>query len=302
MTARRRPRIGLALGSGSARGWAHIGVIRALEQAGIRPDLVCGTSIGALVGAAYAAGELERFEQWVLGMGIKDVISFMDVRLSGGVIKGERLMDFFRRNVADQPVEDLPLPFGAVATALDTGTEVWLRSGSMLRAVRASIALPALFTPVLHDGRLLVDGGLANPVPVSLARAMGAEIVIAVDLSADVLGRRLRPDAQAEAPAGQVGEWMRKLQDNLGALMQTRSPDEPKLPSMIDVVASSITIMQVRIARSRMAGDPPDAIVAPRLAQLGLLDFHRGKEAIDEGRRAVEASLPALQALGVRAP
>jgi NTE family protein len=302
MTTHRKPRIGLALGSGSARGWAHIGVIRALEQAGIRPDLVCGTSIGALVGAAYAAGELERFEQWVLGMGIKDVISFMDVRLSGGVIKGERLMDFFRRNVADQPVEDLPLPFGAVATALDTGTEVWLRSGSMLRAVRASIALPALFTPVLHDGRLLVDGGLANPVPVSLARAMGAEIVIAVDLSADVLGRRLRADAQAEAPAGQVGEWMRKLQDNLGALMQTRSPDEPKLPSMIDVVASSITIMQVRIARSRMAGDPPDAIVAPRLAQLGLLDFHRGKEAIDEGRRAVEASLPALQALGVRAP
>ncbi len=300
MTTQRKPRIGLALGSGSARGWAHIGVIRALEQAGIRPDLVCGTSIGALVGAAYAAGELERFEQWVLGMGIKDVISFMDVRLSGGVIKGERLMDFFRRNVADQPVEDLPLPFGAVATALDTGTEVWLRSGSMLRAVRASIALPALFTPVLHDGRLLVDGGLANPVPVSLARAMGAEIVIAVDLSADVLGRRLRADAPAEAPAGQVGEWMRKLQDNLGALMQTRSPDEPKLPSMIDVVASSITIMPVRIARSRMAGDPPDAIVAPRLAQLGLLDFHRAKEAIEEGRRAAEASLPALRALGIQ--
>jgi NTE family protein len=158
-----------------------------------------------------------------------------------------------------------------------------------------------LFTPVLHDGQLLVDGGLANPVPVSLARAMGAEIVIAVDLSADVLGRRLRADAQAEAPAGQVGEWMRKLQDNLGALMQTRSPDEPRLPSMIDVVASSITIMQVRIARSRMAGDPPDAIVAPRLAHLGLLDFHRGREAIDEGRRAVEASLHSLRALGIHA-
>jgi NTE family protein len=300
VTAPRKPRIGLALGSGSARGWAHIGVIRALEQAGIRPDLVCGTSIGALVGAAYAAGELERFERWVLGMGIKDVISFMDVRLSGGVIKGERLMEFLRRNFVDRPVENLTLPFGAVATALDTGAEVWLRAGSTLAAVRASIALPALFPPVLHDGRLLVDGGLANPVPVSLARAMGAEIVIAVDLSADVLGRRLRADAPAEAPAGQVGEWMRKLQDNLGALMQTRSPDEPRLPSMIDVVASSITIMQVRIARSRMAGDPPDAIVAPRLAQLGLLDFHRGREAIDEGRRAVEASLHSLRALGIQ--
>lgn len=301
MTAPRKPRIGLALGGGSARGWAHVGVIRALEQAGIRPDLVCGTSIGALVGAAYASGELERFEQWVLGMGIKEVISLLDVGLSGGVIKGERLMDFFRRNVADRPVEDLPLPFGAVATALDTGTEVWLRSGSTLQAVRASIALPGLFPPVQRDGQILVDGGLVNPVPVSLARAMGAEIVIAVDLSADVLGRRLRPDAQAEAPAGQVGEWMRKLQDNLGALMQTRPPDAPKLPSMLDVVATSITIMQVRITRSRMAGDPPDAIVAPRLAHVGLFEFHRGKEAIDEGRRAVEASLHSLRALNIHA-
>src|SRR5690606_29185151 len=202
----RKPRIGLALGSGSARGWAHIGVIHALARVGIRPDIVCGTSIGALVGAAYAVGELDRFEQWVIGLGIKDVVAFMDFRLNGGMLKGERLMDFFRRNFIDYPIEDLNLPFGAVATALHTGNEVWLRNGSSIDAVRASLALPGLFSPVWHDGQLLVDGGLVNPVPVSLARAMGAEIVIAVDLNSDILGRHTnRTTAPVPATTGTVG-------------------------------------------------------------------------------------------------
>ena len=296
MSTPHRPRVGLALGSGSARGWAHVGVIRALKQAGIQPDLVCGTSIGALVGAAYAAGELERFEQWLLGLGIGDMLSFMDVGLNGGVIKGERLMAFFRSFI-DRPVEDLAVPFGAVATALHTGAEVWLREGSTIDAVRASIALPALFTPVMHEGRLLIDGGLVNPVPVSLARAMGADIVIAVDLSSDILGRRIREEPQAEASAAEVSEWRRKLQESLSALIPAHPDDEPEIPSMLDVVTSSINIMQVRISRSRMAGDPPDVIVAPRLAHLGLLDFHRAKEAIEEGERAVEAAMPSLNAL-----
>jgi NTE family protein len=289
MTAPRGPRVGLALGSGSARGWAHIGVIRALEQAGIRPDFVCGTSIGALVGAAYAAGELDRFEQWVLGLGIREVVGFMDVSLgAAGVLKGERLMGFFGRNFVDRPIEELAMPFAAVATSLHTGAEVWLRNGSTLDAVRASIALPGLFAPVLREGSLLVDGGLVNPVPVSLARAMGADVLIAVDLGSDILGRHLRADPRAEAQAGAVGDWIRKLQDNLGALIPAHSPDEPRMPSMFDVLASSINIMQVRITRSRMAGEPPDLVVAPRLAHLGLLDFHRAKEAIEEGHRAVE--------------
>jgi NTE family protein len=299
MSARRRPRVGLALGSGSARGWAHVGVIRTLEQAGIRPDVVCGTSIGALVGAAYAAGELERFEQWLHGLRIADVLSFMDVGLNGGMIKGERLMNFFRRNFSDRPIEDLPMPFGVVATALHSGAEVWLREGSTIEAVRASIALPALFTPVIHEGRLLIDGGLVNPVPVSLARAMGADIVIAVDLSSDILGRHLHKEAEAEteAPVTEVSEWRRKLLENLSALMPAQADDEPRFPSMLDVLASSISIMQVRISRSRMAGDPPDAVVAPRLAHLGLLDFHRASEAIREGERAAEAAMPSLNAL-----
>jgi NTE family protein len=302
MSARRTPLIGLALGSGSARGWAHLGVIRALEQAGIRPDLVCGTSIGALVGAAYAAGELERFEQWALGLKFKDVVAFLDVSLSSGLFKGERMMDFFRRNFKDRPIEELAMPFAAVATSLRTGAEVWLRQGSTLDAVRASIALPGFFSPALREGSVLVDGGLVDPVPVSLARAMGADVVIAVDLGTDILGRHLRAHPPVEAPAGEVGEWIRKLPGNLGALIPAHSPDEPKMPSMPDVLATSINIMQVRISRSRMAGEPPDLVVAPRLAHFGLLDFHRAKEAIEEGKHAVERVAHNLPALSNQAP
>lgn len=299
-----RPRIGLALGSGSARGWAHIGVIQALKQAGVEPDIICGTSIGALVGAACAAGELDRFEKWVTGLGVTDVLSFMDVGLAGGMLKGERLMAFFRKNFIDRPIEELNLPFAAVATALESGNEVWLRSGSTIDAVRASLALPGLFSPVWHEGRLLVDGGLVNPVPVSLARAMGADLVIAVDLNSDILGRHLVRAAQA-APRNTSNEWLRRLQDNLGSLWpnstqpENTEPPEGEVPSMLNVVASSLNIMQVRITRSRMAGEPPDIIISPRLAHLGLLDFHQAKTAIDAGRNATQASIHALTALGI---
>jgi NTE family protein len=301
MTAPHKPRVGLALGSGSARGWAHIGVIRALEEAGVRPELVCGTSIGALVGAAYAAGELERLESWVLGLQIKDVAGFADVSLSAGLLKGDRLMQFFRSNLADRPLEQLRIPFATVATSLQTGAEVWLRSGSTLDAVRASIALPGIFTPVRWEGSLLVDGGLVNPVPVSLARAMGADIVIAVDLGSDILGRRFRAASAPEAPLGTVARWMRKLQENLSALAPGKSPDEPAMPSMLDVLTTCMDIVQVRIARSRMAGEPPEVVVAPRLARLRLLDFHRAKEAIEEGHRAVERAAHNLAVLNEQA-
>jgi NTE family protein len=300
-----RPRVGLALGSGSARGWAHLGVIRALQQAGVEPDLVCGTSIGALVGAAFAAGELERFERWVEGMSLTEVMSFLDPTLAGGLLKGERLMDYFRRNFVDRPIESLSVPFGAVATALRTGTEVWLRAGSTVDAVRASLALPVLFTPVARDGTVLVDGGLVNPVPVSLARAMGAEVVIAVDLNSDLLGRHFEPAARAAALAdqpaqatGEISEMLRRLQARLDALMPEREPAPPQ-PSLFDVLASSINVMQVRITRSRMAGDPPEVLIAPRVAHLALLDFHRGPEAIEAGRRAVELALPQLRERGL---
>lgn len=290
--------IGLALGSGSARGWAHLGVIRALEEAGVRPNLVCGTSIGALVGAAYAAGELSRLEEWALGLGLKDLVALMDLRLSNGLLKGERLMEALRSYFKDRPIQDLPMPFGAVATSLRTGAEVWLREGSTLDAVRASIALPGLFTPVRREATVLVDGGLVNPVPVSLARAMGAEVVIAVDLGVDTIGRLQRPPPALQVPAGEMGAWLRKLQDKLGSLISEDPPDQPRIPSLLDVLSASINIMQVRLSRSRLAGDPPNLLIAPRLAHFGLLDFHRAAEAIAEGRRAVErvaSLLPALR-------
>ena len=299
---RRRPLLALALGSGSARGWAHIGVIRKLNEAGIHPDIVCGTSIGALVGAAYAARELERFEHWTRSLNVRHVISLMDFHLNGGMLKGERLMAFFQRHFLDCPIEDLHLPYAAVATDLHTGQEVWLREGSTVEAVRASIALPGLFSPVWIQGRLLVDGGLVNPVPVSLARALGADIVLAVDLNSDILGRHLLGSGEQKVRSSSLGAaWRDRLPEALSALLpaQMTETDEPPLPPLLDTLAGSINIMQVRITRSRMAGDPAEVVISPRLASMGLLDFHRADHAIKLGVEAAETALPALRQLGI---
>lgn len=281
-----KPRIGLVLGSGSARGWAHIGVIRALAAAGIVPDMICGCSIGALVGAAHAGGELDKLEGWVRGLAWQDVLGLMDISLNGGLLKGEKLMAFFERHFADQGIAALPLPFACVATDLATGREIWLREGSVAAAVRASAALPGLFAPVLRDGRLLVDGGLVNPVPVSLARAMGADIVIAVDLGSDIVGSTLRNAAENGAAAL---NWKNRLLSRFGL---ARDGDIPNLSS---VLAASLHIMQARIARSRLAGEPADVLLSPRLAHLAPMDYHRAEEAIAEGRAAVERMRPALE-------
>jgi NTE family protein len=307
--ARRAPRLGLALGSGSARGWAHIGVLQVFDEEGVRPDIVCGSSIGALVGAAYAAGELNRFADWVQGLGMRDVFGFMDFNLTGGMLKGEKLIAFWRRNFADFDIESSPMLYGAVATDLHSGAEVWLRHGSIADAVRASIALPGLFTPVAQtDGRLLVDGGIVNPVPTSLARAMGADIVIGVDLNSDILHRHMQPLAVVQAPApdaeatpesapepvpSKSAGWKQRLTPWRADGPAVPAPQ--RVPSVLDVVMTSVAIMQMRITRSRMAGDPPEVVVAPALANLGLLDFHRASEAIEEGRRAAKASMPQLR-------
>lgn len=275
-------KLGLALGSGSARGWAHIGILRALVDAGHTPDIVVGCSVGAFVGAAYADGDLDKLQTWVEGLAWKDVLGLLDPGLgNGGLLKGDKLVDFFSRHFVDRDFSSLPLPFGCVATDLASGREVWLREGSVAHAVRASIALPGLFAPLERNGRLLVDGGLVNPVPVSLARAMGADVVIAVDLGSDRVGSALRRphlDEGAEVAA----PWSQRLLQGLGL---KRNGD--LLPSMAGVISTSIHIMQTRIAQSRLAGEPADVLLAPRLGHLGLMDYHRGGEAIEEGRAAV---------------
>ncbi|MFP5408291.1 MAG: patatin-like phospholipase RssA [Gammaproteobacteria bacterium] len=301
MSTPNTPRIGLALGGGSARGWAHIGVIRALKDAGIEPDIVCGTSIGALVGAAYVDGDLDRLETWVRSLKLQTVVSFLDFSLGGGLIKGNRLIDFFRSHFVDRDITDLERPFGAVATDLRRGREIWLRDGPVTEAVHASIALPGLFAPVLRDGSWLVDGGLVNPVPVSLCRAMGADIVIAVDLNTDLLGRHLKarpaPLTRKRTPAASdtlADTVMTRIQSGMSQFGFNHS-DQAGPPAMLDVLASSINIMQVLITRSRLAGEPADVMITPMLANVALMEFHRASIAIEAGQRAVEEALPQLR-------
>ncbi|HEX5055404.1 MAG TPA: patatin-like phospholipase family protein [Gammaproteobacteria bacterium] len=295
---RRKHTIGLALGSGSARGWSHIGIIRTLERAGIAPDIICGTSIGSLVGAAYADGQLEGLESWVKSLTWKNVLGLLDFRLSGGLLQGHKIRTFLHRYFDDKDIKDLPKTFGAVATELITGREVWLRKGSIVEAVRASIALPALFTPAQIDGRLLVDGALVNPIPVSLCRAMGADIVIGVDLNWDLMGWHM--EAEEDEPESKTRGALATILDKLPGLGRLKSgSEEPsiEMPSILDVINISLNIMQVRITRSRLAGEPADVLIRPRLSDFALMDYHRGAIAIAEGERAAEAALPELREL-----
>ena len=289
---RRKPRLGLALGSGSARGWAHIGVIRALEERGVRPDMVCGTSIGALVAAAYAAGELDRLEQWVSGLAWTTVVRLMDITWRGGLIRGTRLFTLFRTMFEDRDIDQLPIPYGAVATELHSGRELWLRHGNVLEAVRASCAMPGLFTPVIRDGAVLVDGGLVNPVPVSMCRALGAELVLAVDLSWGKLGPYRRSKGREVTPTDVPG-WLDRLRPKL--LEGGTKKNEPGVPSIFEVFQTSLDIVEMRVARSRLGGDPPDVLITPLLPDFATMDFHRSTEAMAEGRAAVDRMGPLLE-------
>lgn len=286
---RRKLRLGLALGSGSSRGWAHIGVIRALEERGIKPDLICGTSIGALVGGAYASGELDRLEEWVSGLAWTTVVRLMDLTWRpGGLIRGERVFTLFRTLFEDRDIDSLAIPYGAVATELYSGRELWLRHGSLLDAVRASCAMPGLFTPVVRENVVVVDGGLVNPVPVSMCRALGAELVIAVDLSWAKLGpyrERGHNVAPREVP-GWLARWRPKKAD---------TEEVPDIPSIFEVFTTSLDVVEMRVARSRLAGDPADVLLTPLLPDFATMDFHRAKEAMDEGRTAVERMAPLLE-------
>jgi len=302
-----RRRIGLALGSGSARGWAHIGVIDALTEAEIQPDIVCGTSIGALVGAAYVAGRLTDLRQWAEAATWREIIGLIDVRFSGGgLIDGKEVVEFLRRLGIGSPIESYPKVYAAIATDLATGREIWLQSGPIHEAVRASIALPAIFSPARIGDKWLVDGGLSNPVPVSVCRALGADVIIAVNLNGDLLGRRFeaQPDASAPTASGPVShEFLNPLLSRLPPAMREQTaqiamqlmPKQPSAPGYFDVLANSINIMQDHITRTRLAGEPPHVMLLPRLRDMGLMEFDQAKEAIAEGRICVEQALPMLR-------
>jgi NTE family protein len=297
----RKLRLGLALGSGSARGWAHIGVIRALEERGIKPDVVCGSSVGALVGGVYAAGELDRLEQWVTGLAWTTVVRLMDLTWRGGLIRGTRLFTLFRTILADRQIDDLAIPYGAIATELHSGRELWLRHGNVLEAVRASCAMPGLFTPVVRDGVVLVDGGLVNPVPVSMCRALGAELVVAVDLSWGKLGpyrrSKERKVTTREEPSW-IGKLTTKMMPGKGTPVDpsiVTQEEEPTIPSIFNVFMTALDIVETRVARSRLAGEPADVLITPLLPDFATMDFHRAEEAIAEGRAAVERMGPLLQ-------
>lgn len=289
------PVIGVALGSGSARGWAHIGILQELEAQGIRPQVVAGTSVGALVGGVYVAGQLDAFADWVRKLTARDVLGFMDFTFSGGAMKGQRLFGFFEEHHANPPIETLEQKFVSVATEMKTGREVWITKGPVIAAARASCALPGVFAPVKHNGRWMLDGGLVNPVPVSACRAKGAEMVIAVNLNAQLVSAHLSGTSRVEVEQhAEVAARDRPLWQKLAAYLSSGNSENP---TFFDVVSASVNILQDRLTRSRMAGDPPDITLLPMLDDYALMDFHRAEHAIEEGRRLVQQDAALLRML-----
>ena len=292
-----RPTIGLALGGGAARGFAHIGVMRALEEHGIVPDVIVGTSIGAVVGGCYAAKQLDNLEKWARTLSVRGVLSYLDVSLSGaGLIRGRHLAKQLDDQLAGARIDDLPIRFAAIATEFNTGHEIWLTRGRLAEALRASYALPGIFPPVLIGGRWLVDGALVNPVPVSAARALGARLVIAVNLNSDLFGRGTIIASHGSDDADEALDEQPKPQGLRGMFSGERTLRRQVLgrrgrPGIPTVMVEAFNVMQDRITRARLAGDPPDVLISPRLGALGWFDFHRGSEAIAIGAEAAQKSM-----------
>ena len=299
--------IGLALGSGSARGWAHIGVIRALADAGVETKCVAGTSIGSLVGAAHALNKLDVLEDFARQLNWKQIVSFLDVTFPrSGLIDGGKITDFFRTHVREISIEELTIPYCAVATDLTTGNEVALSGGDLIDAIRASISVPGIFTPVKKKGGFLVDGGLVNPVPVSAVRKMGADYVIAVDLNHDIIDKRsatgiapVDPSVENVVVQPPPQKW-KILQDLTNRFNEFSSPalsqvrqwlHKDPVPNIFDVLTTAINIMEVQITATRLATDPPDLLIQPKLGDIRFLEFHRAEEAIAEGYRETMTQL-----------
>ena len=297
-----RPSIGLALGGGAARGFAHIGVLQTLAAHGIVPDVIVGTSIGAVVGGCYAAKQMDNLESWARGLKVRSIFSYLDISLSGsGLINGGPLASKLTDALGDTRIEDLPLRFAAIATEFNTGHEIWLTRGRLSDATRASYALPGIFPPVKIGGRWLVDGALVNPVPVSAARALGARLVIAVNLNADLFGRGtiIADHGSDEEDDNNAAAELARPQGLRGMFSGEKSlrrqffgtRGRPGIPT---VMVEAFNVMQDRITRARLAGDPPDVLISPRLGKVGWFDFHRGADAIKIGAEAAEKAMDGI--------
>jgi NTE family protein len=313
----RRPVIGLALGGGAARGFAHIGILKTLLANGIVPNVVVGTSIGAVIGGAYAAGHLDTLEDWARSFqGVRNILSYLDIRLNGsGLIGGEKLATRLEAAIGQTLIEDLSIKFATVATEVRTGHEIWLTRGRMVDAMRASYALPGVFSPVLIGDRWLVDGALVNPVPVSAARALGAEIVIAANLSSDIFthsttiyshGAMAAPVEPAATEDVSAKDGTKRRFPRLFSPERTVKREffgGGGRPGISAVMVDAFNIMQDRITRARLAGDPPDMLITPRVGQIGWFDFHRADDLIAFGVRAAERAIDSIQeAIHVLAP
>lgn len=295
-----KPKIGLALGGGVAKGWAHIGVIHAMREAGIEPDFIAGTSIGALVGGAYLSGNLETLEAWARGLNKRRILGYLDLTLGGsGFIGGARLVKLMEKYFGHMNIEDLGGRFIVVTAELATAHEIWLREGSLVQAIRASYALPGVFAPIKINDRWLIDGALVNPVPVSVCRAFGARLVIAVNLHADVYGKinlaegqRFEQEDNNSIPTT-LAETIKTSPQRI--LMKQLFGTGKKAPGVGTVMLGALNIVMDRLGRSRMAGDPPDVLVAPRVGHISLLDFDRAGETIELGRQAFKQALPQIE-------
>ena len=303
-----RKKFGLALGSGGAWGWAHIGVIDALAEMGIVPDIVAGTSMGAVVGAAYASGRLDNLREAALALGWRDVVGMIDVKLAtGGLVDGVKIEAFLTRLGITGPVEACPRPFGTVGTDLAGGEEVWLREGPIEKAVRGSIGIPGIFTPMRHGEGWLVDGGVVNPIPVSLCRALGADTVIAVDVTQHMTVKRFLPRAGVDSLPSTKDLTNRlaeriplALRAPLSPLLTRLMRTTPSAPSYFSVITDSLQIVYRQMIKTQLAKDPPDLLLHADLGPVQAMEFYRAKEAIDAGRACAEAARDKLLRLRPR--
>ncbi len=291
------PGVALALGGGVARGWSHIGVLRAFDEANIPIKMIAGTSIGALVGGCYLAGKLDELEEFARELTPRRIVGFLDVSLRGsGLISGYRLAERMAVHLDGARIENLSKPLVCVATEISTGHEIWLSRGPLIDAIRASYALPGIFEPVRVGSRLLVDGALVNPVPVPVCRAFEADCVVSVNLSSDIYGRGT---VVRDASSGGDETQLNDNKSDADALKTKRRKfgRVGKTMGVTAVMIESFNIIQDRIARSRLAGDPPDLSVMPKVGGIGLAEFHRAAECIDLGYEAAKSEVARLKDL-----